>query len=109
MKKIIAFASLLLAGSTLAACASDTLDGEYTGTATNEGITFQIDLTVNGDTCQFITTAPILGEVPSECSIDQDAKTITLDGEEGGYTVDGDTVTIGAMNTDEDIVLKKIK
>lgn len=107
MKKIASLATLLLAAATLTACGADTLDGDYTGTTETEGITMQVDLTVKDNSCQLSVTAPILGEVPYECAIDQDSKTIAIDGEPTEYTVDGNTITL-PLDDEHVVDLQKI-
>lgn len=107
MKKTASIATLLLAATVLTACGADTLDGTYTGTTESDGLPVRFNLTVKDDTCQLSATAPIVGEIPSECAIDQGSQIITIDGEPTDYTVDGDTVML-PLEDGEELALNKI-
>lgn len=109
MKKIASAAIVLFASATLAACGADNIDGHYIGTYENEGITMQADLTVEGEVCQMTFTAPLVGDLPVACEVDQDAKNLIIEGEPNAYEVDGDTLSIDLVDADEDLVLKKTK
>lgn len=97
-----------LAALSLTACAGADINGDYTGTINEDGITAQMDLTIADDVCQFSMTAPIVGEMPYSCEIDQSNNVIILDGEEINYTVDGDSVVFETLEDEEDVVLKKV-
>lgn len=92
----------------LTACAGADINGDYTGTVNEEGITAQMDLTIADDVCQFSMTVPIVGEMPYSCEIDQSNNVIVLDGEEINYTVDGDSIVMETLEDEEDVVLKKV-
>lgn len=108
-KKTIIAAALIAGASTLTACGAS-LDGSYTGTTDlGEGLSAKWDLTIDGDTCTMTGTAPLIGAMPLECSV-QDDETLVLDGEPVTIARDGDTIRL-ADPTGEDeneIVLEKI-
>lgn len=108
MKKTASLLTASLATLSLTACAGADINGDYTGTVTEDGITAQMDLTVADDVCQFSMTAPIVGEMPYSCEIDKSNNVIILDGEEINYTVDGDSIVMETLEDEEDVVLKKI-
>lgn len=108
MKKFVSLATVSIAAATLAACGSPSADGDYTGTVSNEGITVQMDMSINGDVCQFSMTAPIIGEMPMSCQIDQSTNTITLDGDSIGYSINGKNFVFESFEGEEEVVLEKI-
>ena len=77
-KKWAAAATLIASTAALAACGGAETDGVYVGTSENGNVDYR--LSIDGDSCEFTSTADSVGEVPLECEIDTEAQSVSLDG-----------------------------
>ena len=85
-KKWAAAATLIASTAALAACGGAETDGVYVGTSENGNVDYR--LSIDGDSCEFTSTADSVGEVPLECEIDTEAQSVSLDGYPAPYRVE---------------------
>ena len=101
--KLAAAATLVAGAAALTACGAETAetpetpetaetaktsetDGVYVGTSPNGNVEYR--LSIEGDSCEFTSTADFAGEVPLQCEIDTEAETVSLDGYPAPYRVE---------------------